>query len=257
MIAQIRLRRGTAAEWTSADPVLTAGEIGVELDTAQFKIGDGTSAWSALSYGGLAGPSGPAGPTGPSGGPAGPTGPSGPAGATGPSGPAGVTGPSGPAGATGPTGPSHTDSILQVREEQASGDHAGTFTSNAWQTRTLNTLKANTIVGASIGSNRVTLPAGTYRILASAPAYRVGFNQARLQSISGTSTTLLGTVEKSHTGTEASIVHSWVIGRFTLAAETVLELQHWAQTTRLNDGLGPAGNIATEVYADLQIIQET
>lgn len=43
-------RRGTAAEWTSADPVLAAGEIGYETDTGQFKFGDGATAWSSIEY---------------------------------------------------------------------------------------------------------------------------------------------------------------------------------------------------------------
>lgn len=42
-------RRGTAAQWTAANPVLAAGEIGYETDTEQFRIGDGTSSWSNLS----------------------------------------------------------------------------------------------------------------------------------------------------------------------------------------------------------------
>lgn len=45
---QIQIRRGTAAEWTSADPVLLEGEIGWESDTNNWKIGDGTTAWSLL-----------------------------------------------------------------------------------------------------------------------------------------------------------------------------------------------------------------
>ena len=48
----IQQRRGTAAEWLSANPVLSAGEIGVETDTLKFKIGDGTTAWDALAYAG-------------------------------------------------------------------------------------------------------------------------------------------------------------------------------------------------------------
>jgi hypothetical protein len=43
-------RRGTAAEWTSANTVLSAGEIGFETDTSKFKIGDGTTAWNSLPY---------------------------------------------------------------------------------------------------------------------------------------------------------------------------------------------------------------
>lgn len=46
----IQLRRGTAAEWTSANPVLNEGEQGLEKDTGKMKIGDGISNWAALPY---------------------------------------------------------------------------------------------------------------------------------------------------------------------------------------------------------------
>ena len=45
-----QLRRGTAEQWVSKNPVLHAGEPGVETDTSQFKIGDGTSTWTELPY---------------------------------------------------------------------------------------------------------------------------------------------------------------------------------------------------------------
>jgi hypothetical protein len=57
MAIQIQFRRGTAAEWTAANPVLAQGEMGVETDTNQFKIGNGLNNWATLSYGGLQGPS--------------------------------------------------------------------------------------------------------------------------------------------------------------------------------------------------------
>jgi hypothetical protein len=50
MAQRIQVRRGTAAQWTTADPTLASGEIGYETDTAEFKIGDGSSEWSALPY---------------------------------------------------------------------------------------------------------------------------------------------------------------------------------------------------------------
>ena len=46
----LQLRRDTAANWTSNDPTLAVGEIGVETDTLKFKIGNGTAAWTALAY---------------------------------------------------------------------------------------------------------------------------------------------------------------------------------------------------------------
>ena len=50
MTYTIKLRRGTASEWTSANPVLGSGEPGVETDTGKMKYGDGTTNWNSLSY---------------------------------------------------------------------------------------------------------------------------------------------------------------------------------------------------------------
>lgn len=52
MAQTIKLRRGTAAKWTSNNPTLAAGEVGVETDTGKQKVGNGTSAWTALPYSG-------------------------------------------------------------------------------------------------------------------------------------------------------------------------------------------------------------
>jgi hypothetical protein len=115
MAVRIQLRNDTAANWTDADPVLAAGEFGLETDTNQFKIGDGTSSWTELPYGGIQGELGPTGPTGPS--VTGPTGAdstvTGPTGATGDTGPTGLTGPTGATGDTGPTGPTGADSTVE------------------------------------------------------------------------------------------------------------------------------------------------
>jgi hypothetical protein len=50
MATRMQQRRGTAAQWTAANPVLAAGEIGFETDTSKFKMGNGSSTWSALEY---------------------------------------------------------------------------------------------------------------------------------------------------------------------------------------------------------------
>jgi len=96
MSVQVQFRRGTAAQWAAANSLLAQGELGLELDTGKFKLGDGVTLWNSLSY--ASGPTGATGPTGPAG-TSGATGATGPAGATGATG-AGIQGP------TGPTGPS-------------------------------------------------------------------------------------------------------------------------------------------------------
>jgi hypothetical protein len=73
---QIQLRRGSASEWSTANPILAEGELGCELDTEKFKIGDGSTVWNSLAYA---------------------TGPVGPRGEKGDTGLTGLTGPAGPA----------------------------------------------------------------------------------------------------------------------------------------------------------------
>ena len=50
VVTQIQIRRGTAAQWTSTNPTLAAGEQGFETDTGKFKIGTGSTAWTSLAY---------------------------------------------------------------------------------------------------------------------------------------------------------------------------------------------------------------
>jgi len=123
MAVQIQYRRGTAAQWTSVNPILAQGEPGYEYDTGKFKVGNGVQAWNLLPYSsgiqgiqgltgpqgiqGIQGPVGPIGPTGLTGatGATGATGPTGPVGPKGDKGDTGNTGPQGPIGLTGATGP--------------------------------------------------------------------------------------------------------------------------------------------------------
>ena len=50
MPTKIQLRRDTAADWTSNNPTLAAGEFGWESDTSKYKIGNGSTAWNSLAY---------------------------------------------------------------------------------------------------------------------------------------------------------------------------------------------------------------
>ena len=87
---QLQLRRDTQANWTGNNPKLAAGEMGLELGTSKFKIGNGTAFWNDLPYGGLYGPTGPAGQAGI-------------ASNTGATGPQGIPGIASNTGATGPS----------------------------------------------------------------------------------------------------------------------------------------------------------
>jgi hypothetical protein len=50
VVTQIQVRRGTAAQWTSANPTLSSGEFGFETDTNKLKCGNGSTAWNSLAY---------------------------------------------------------------------------------------------------------------------------------------------------------------------------------------------------------------
>ena len=70
---RLQIRRGDAAEWIEANPVLADGEQALENDTLKTKFGDGVTNYVDLPYQDQEGPTGPQGPTGP----IGPTGPKG------------------------------------------------------------------------------------------------------------------------------------------------------------------------------------
>ena len=50
MATKIQIRRGTSTEWAAANPTLADGELAVETDTKQLKIGDGSTAYNSLAY---------------------------------------------------------------------------------------------------------------------------------------------------------------------------------------------------------------
>ena len=49
-MTKIQVRRGTASAWQSANTTLSSGELGLETDTGNIKVGDGTTAWNSLEY---------------------------------------------------------------------------------------------------------------------------------------------------------------------------------------------------------------
>lgn len=49
-VIRLQFRRGTSTEWTTNNPVLLSGEMGLETDTNRFKIGNGTTHWTGLDY---------------------------------------------------------------------------------------------------------------------------------------------------------------------------------------------------------------
>ncbi len=145
--------------------------------------------------------------------------------------------------------------LLHVRDEKASGTDGGTFTSGAWRTRDLNTVKTNEISGASLSSNQITLPAGTYEVIGQGQGFRCNVHVTKLFDTTNTADLVIG----SNAFSDASAVEysgndSFLRGRFTLSAEAVLELQHRCLTTKSTIGFGfRAGFGVVEVYSEVMI----
>lgn len=144
--------------------------------------------------------------------------------------------------------------LVTVAEVQTSGTNAsGTFTHGGWRTRVLNSLVDSNNIGASLGSNQVTLPAGTYDVTASAPAGTssstgCGAHQIRLYNITTATTITAGTSANSES---QSYGRSQITNyRMVLATTTVIELQHRCTTTPFANGFGMAcGFGEAETYA--------
>lgn len=46
----IKIKRGSSVSWAAKNPILSAGEPGLEVDTGQLKVGNGTTPWNSLPY---------------------------------------------------------------------------------------------------------------------------------------------------------------------------------------------------------------
>jgi hypothetical protein len=139
--------------------------------------------------------------------------------------------------------------MLKVSDQETSGVNAGNTTAGTEYTRTLNTVEKNTIVGASLASNTVTLPAGTYRYRGRAPGYNVQNHKARLWNVTD-STSYYGST--ATTGSSGGVQTDSVFSGFlTIAATKTFQVKHYVTATQTM-GLGLAANSGTEVYTELE-----
>ena len=143
--------------------------------------------------------------------------------------------------------------LLHVRDEKATGSHGGTASALTDNVRVLNTVVTNEITGASLGSNRITLPAGTYFIDAWAYAYSIDMHRAMLYNQSDSSVTILGHSSFANDTTQG-YAPSFVRGRFTISAQKLFEIRHYTEKTGSGVDLGVDTNDSrTNVYTDVQI----
>ena len=145
--------------------------------------------------------------------------------------------------------------LLHVRDEKSDGTSGGTSVSGTVHIRDLNIIKTNGIDGASISSNQITLPAGTYEVIATAPAFRCGDHKAYIYDTTAAADLVIGSNQWTVPTTSGDMSTSFVKGRFILSIESVLALRQWIAVGRTTNGLGPATRNSgqVEVYSDVYI----
>lgn len=141
-------------------------------------------------------------------------------------------------------------SILHVRDAKASGTPAGGSTAGSYLSRTLNTVVTNTISGASLASNQITLPAGTYEFEAFVPGFGCGGFKAKLYNVTDGADVLIGSTAVAE-ATYLTADRSRIFGRFTLAATKSLDIRMRCNVSRASNGLG-----ASLGYGDAEIFTE-
>lgn len=147
----------------------------------------------------------------------------------------------------------HVPEVLRIYESQSSGVVSSqTFTVGAWNTRVLNTTDGS-ISGASLSSNEITLPAGTYLIEAWAPAWRVSGHKSRIYNVTTSSVELVG--QNAYglvNNSQFTVTNARLSGRLVLATTTVIRLEHYVQA--YSTAVPTVGAPGTEeVYAEVLI----
>ena len=144
--------------------------------------------------------------------------------------------------------------LLHVRDEQLTTVHGGASSAATANVRVLNTVVLNTITGASLAANRITLPAGTYDIFGAAPAFDVTQHRLSLYNISDSAIEIVGQSGNWVGISDATVEIAKVRGRITITAEKIFELRHYTTGAVSTNGLGTAmSDGLTEVYADLRV----
>ncbi len=147
------------------------------------------------------------------------------------------------------------DLFVYIRDEKADGTQGGTFSSGAARTRVLTTIVTDETGDVTLSSNQFTLPAGTYRIWAQAPCYRVTNGYAWLQNITDASLEVQGGNHYSNATVGGVHTHSFITGQFTITATKTFEIQHICFASRATDGFGNTTSATgdPEIYTQVQL----
>jgi len=145
--------------------------------------------------------------------------------------------------------------IAYLSEVQTSGTNGGASTAATYNVRTLNTIVDSFSIVTSLSANSFTLPAGTYKITASAPAYQVNSHRIRIRNTTDSTSAVLGSSEWAQSG--GTIQNRSVCsGEVTITAAKAFQLQHYTQSTVATNGLGNAASSGeSEIFSVVEILK--
>jgi hypothetical protein len=147
------------------------------------------------------------------------------------------------------------ESYAVIADQKTSNTDAGTFSSGDWRTRDLNTELFDPDGIVSISSNQFTLGAGTYYMVAYAPAHRVDKHIARVRNVTDSVDVAFGTSEVANNGTYNTST-SKVFARVTITSSKAFEVQHKCETTFTDRGFGWGVGFSVEKYTVVEIFKE-
>ena len=140
-------------------------------------------------------------------------------------------------------------------DQKTAGTDGGTFTSGSWQQRDLQTEYYDDI-GITFGTNTFILPAGTFYIDWSCPAFSVENHQTRLYNITSAGVVQAGSSAQCKLSTAWAATRSEGSTKITLGATATFKVEHRCSSTFATEGLGRKCNFGEpEVYTIVNIMQ--
>jgi len=144
------------------------------------------------------------------------------------------------------------DNYFHAQDQKSSNTDGGTLTGGSFITRVFNTVVTNSISGASLSSNQITLPSGTYYVWGRAPTIGTARTKTILHNATDNSTILIGTSDDAN-GNYATQTDGSVVGKFVLGSQKAIELRQRGVTVS-GKGLGEGtGYSVVEVFAEIQL----
>ncbi|KFE50152.1 hypothetical protein [Pseudomonas syringae] len=142
--------------------------------------------------------------------------------------------------------------LFHIVDERASGVEGGSG-STSYAVRTLNTVKQNTIPGASLSASAFTLPAGKYRINAKAAAWAANRHKLRLYNVTAASVAAVGVSCGSATSS-AFNVYAKLFVELEVLSPTTFRVEHRLETASGSNDLGrPCVFGDAETYATVTV----